>query len=300
MKLKKVHCAIEFNQSPWLNKYIDLNTEKRKNSKDEFKKSLYKLCNNAIFGKSCENLRKRVDVRLITDEKKFLKLTSRPSFVSSKIFNENLVAVQKVKERLKLNRPNYLGMAILDISKTVIYDFHYNYIKEKYGQKAKLLFTDTDSLTYQIETEDIYEDMLERKELFDNCDYPKESPFHFENNKKVVCKMKDECCGKAIKEFVGLRSKMYSYIKDNGKGTKTAKEIKKSIISQDIKHEGYKKVLLESSKMHHKMKTIRSNMHQIGTYEVNKVSLSCFDDKRYIREDGISTYAYGHKNISIA
>ena len=114
--------------------------------------------NNSVFGKTMENLHKRVDVRLVTDEKKLLKLASKPTYVSSKIFNENLVAVHKIKEALTLNRPPYVGMCILDVSKTLMYDFHYNYIKKKYGDRAKLLFTDTDSLTYEIEAEDVYQD----------------------------------------------------------------------------------------------------------------------------------------------
>ena len=147
LKVTKVHRVLEFNQSPWLKQYIDFNTEKRKNAKNAFEKDFFKLMNNSVFGKTMENIRKRVDVRLVTDEKKLLKLTSKPAYVSSKIFNENLVAVHKIKETLPLNRPAYVGMCILDLSKTLMYDFHYNYIKSKYGDKAKLLFTDTDSLT---------------------------------------------------------------------------------------------------------------------------------------------------------
>ena len=114
-----------------------------------------------------ENLRKRVDVRLVTDEKKLDKLTAKPTYVSSKIFNENLMAVHKVKETLTLNRPAYVGMCILDLSKTLMYDFHYNYIKKKYNNitKARLLFTDTDSLTYEIEAEDVYKDFLNDKDM---------------------------------------------------------------------------------------------------------------------------------------
>ena len=111
--------------------------------------------NNNVFGKTMENLRKQVDVRLVTKEKKLDKLTSKPTFVSSKIFNENLMAVHKVKETLTLNRLTYLGMCILDLSKMPMYDFHYNYIKKKYNSRARLLFTDTDSLTYKIEAEDV-------------------------------------------------------------------------------------------------------------------------------------------------
>ena len=131
LKVSKVHRVLEFDQSPWLKQYIDYNTEKRKNAKNDFEKDFFKLMNNSVFGKTMENIRKRVDVRLVTDEKKLLKLTSKPTYVSSKIFNKNLVAVHKIKETLTLNRPAYVGMCILDLSKTLMYDFHYKYIKKK-------------------------------------------------------------------------------------------------------------------------------------------------------------------------
>ena len=230
LKLTKVHRALEFNQSPWLKQYIDFNTRKRTNAKIAFEKDFFKLMNNSVFGKTMENLRKRVDVRLITDEKKLLKLVSKPTYVSSKIFNENLVAVHKIKETLTLNRPAYVGMCILDLSKTLMYKFHYNFIKKKYGNKAKLLFTDTDSLTYEIEAEDVY---WKDKNRFDNSDYSENSPFFDKTNKKVIGKFKDEAAGVPIREFVGLRSKMYCYIKDNQKEGKTAKGIKKNVIKKN-------------------------------------------------------------------
>ncbi|XP_078355816.1 uncharacterized protein LOC144640588 [Oculina patagonica] len=266
LKLTKVYRVLEFNQSPWLKQYIDYNTKKRKNSKNAFEKDFFKLMNNSVYGKTMENLRKRVDVRLVTNKNKLLKLASKPTYVSSKIFNENLVAVHKIKETLTLNRPSYVGMAILDLSKTLMYDFHYNYIKKKYVNKAKLLFTDTDSLTYEIQAEDVYKDFFNDKEKFDN-------------------------------KFIGLRSKMYSYIKDNLQVGKTAKGIKKSVIKKDITHENYKETLFNKTQMHHTMKTIRSQGHQLGSYEINKISLSCFDDKRYILDDGLTSYAYGYYNI---
>ena len=297
LKISKVHRVLEFDQSPWLKQYIDYNTEKRKNAKNDFEKDFFKLMNNSVFGKTMENIRKRVDVRLVTDEKKLLKLTSKPTYVSSKIFNENLVAVHKIKETLTLNRPAYVGMCILDLSKTLMYDFHYKYIKEMYGNKAKLLFTDTDSLTYEFEAKDVYKDFFKDKDKFDNSDYPEYSPFYYKTNKKVIGKFKDEAAGIPITEFVGLRSKMYSYMKDNQKGGKTAKGIKKNVIKNNIMHDDYKETLFNNKQMYHKMKTIRSENHQLGSYELNKVSLSCFDDKRYIYKDGIKSYAYGHKNI---
>ena len=216
LKVTKVHRVLEFNQSPWLKQYmyIDFNTEKRKNAKNAFEKDFFKLMNNSVFGKTMENIRKRVDVRLVTDEKKISKYTrtSKPTYVSSKIFNDNLVAVHKIKETLTLNRPAYVGMCILDLSKTLMYEFHYKYIKDKYQEKAELLFTDTDSLTYEIESKDVYQDFWNDKNKFDS-DYPESSPYFDKTNKKVIGKFKDEAAGVPICEFVGLRSKMYSYIK---------------------------------------------------------------------------------------
>ena len=297
LKVTKIHRVLEFDQSPWLKQYIDFNTKKRTNAKNAFEKDFFKLMNNSVFGKTMENIRKRVDVRLITNEKKLLKMTSKPTYVSSKIFNENLVAVHKIKETITLNRPAYVGMCILDLSKTLMYDFHYNYIKKKYGEKAKLLFTDTDSLTYEIEANDVYQDFWNDKEKFDNSEYNESSPYFNTTNKKVIGKFKDEASGVPICEFIGLRSKMYSYIKDNGQVGKTAKGIKKNVIKKDITHENYKQTLFNNKQMHHTMKTIRSNNHQLGSYEINKVSLSCFDDKRYIHNNGVTSYAYGHHKI---
>ena len=297
LKLKKVHRVLQFNQSPWLKKYIDFNTNKRTLSKNDFEKNFFKLVNNSVFGKTMENLRKRVDVRLVTDKEKLLKLSSKPSYVSSKIFNENLVAVHKIKETLLMNRPAFVGACILDLSKTFMYDFHYNYIKCKYGDKAKLLFTDTDSLTYEIETPDAYADFFDNKDIFDNSDYNKKSPFYFDHNKKVIGKFKDEAAGIPVTEFVGLRSKMYSYTLDNKQSKRTAKGIKKNIIKNNLSHDNYKKVLLSEEQIHHSMKTIRSMKHQLASYELNKISLSCFDDKRYIHENGITSFAYGHYKI---
>ena len=145
--------------------------------------------------------------------------------------------MHNIKETLTLNRPAYVGMCILDLSKTLMYDFHYNYIKQKYGSKAKLLFTDTDSLTYEIETKDVYSDFWKDKEKFDNSDYPQDSLYFDKTNKKVIGKFKDETAGIPISEFVGLRSKMYSYIKENNQCGKTAKGIKKNIIKKNITHE---------------------------------------------------------------
>ena len=127
------------------------------------------------------------------------------------------MAVHKIKETLTLNRPAYIGMCIFDLSKTLMYDFHYNYIKKRYGDRAKLLFTDTDSLTYEIETENVYKNFWNDKDMFNNSDYPENSSYYCNANKKVSGKFNNGACGVPITEFVGLKSKMYSYIKRDEK-----------------------------------------------------------------------------------
>ena len=178
-----------------------------------------------------------------------------------------------------------------------MYDFHYNYVKSRYGKKAKLLFTDTDSLCYEIETEDIYKEEWEDKNLFDNSDHPKDSQFFYSTNKRVIGKFKDEAAGMPVVEFVGLRSKMYSYVKEKGKNEKTAKGVRKYVIKKNITHENYKDCLCNGKQMLHSVRTIRNEGHQLGSYKLNKISLSCFDDKRYILDGGIHGYAYGHCQI---
>ena len=302
LKLKKVHRVLEFSEKPWLKEYIDFNTEKRKNAKNAFEKDFFKLMNNSVFGKTMENIRKRSNIYLETDPDHLLRQTAKPTFVSCKIFHENLVALHMKKNFLLLDKPSYVGMCILDLSKVLMYDFHYNFIKKKYGDRAKLLFTDTDSLCYIIQTDDVYEDLYNHKDMFDNSDYSKSSKFYFDENKKVIGKMKDEAAGNPITSFVGLKSKMYSYLVElpDGeiKNNKTAKGISKNVTKRDLEHEDYLSCLLNSTIEKHKIKTIRSDHHVVSSYEINKTSLSCYDDKRYILDDGITSYAYGHVKIS--
>ena len=144
LQLKKMHHAIGFTQSPWLKSYIDFNKEKRKNDQNDFEKDFCKLMNNSFFGKTMENMRKRVHVELVNNAKRFRKMCAKPNFQCFKIFNGDLVAVNLKKVNIILNRPIYAGFCILDISKTFIYAFHYDYMQAKYGLNAQLLFTDTD------------------------------------------------------------------------------------------------------------------------------------------------------------
>ena len=166
-------------------------------------------------------MRKRINLKLTSNEDIYTKHASRANFISGKMCNKNLFAINRIKEKLVLNRPIYVGMAMLDLSKLLMYDFHYNYMLKKYD--IKLMFTDADSLFYEIKTDNVYKDLLKDKELFDNSDYQKNSAFFFYENKKVIGKMKDEAAEMPIKEFIGLRSKMYSY-EINNENTKNVRE----------------------------------------------------------------------------
>ena len=300
--LTKVHRVLEFKQSNWLKKYIDFNTNERAKSKNDFEKDMFKLMNNAVFGKTMEDMRGRVDIQLISDEKQYKKIVCKPQFMQQKIYSENLVAVKQVKKTITLNKPIYIGVAVLDLSKLHMYQFHYDYIKPKYGDKATLLFTDTDSLCYKIETADIYKDMDDNKGLFDRSGYEMDGFRKQDNlNKKVIGKFKDETDGVPIVEFVGLRAKMYSILLDTKKEKKTGKGIKKSCLKKNVVHNDYKRCLLGSVKDQRQLvsfNNLRSIDHNIGLYRYTKVGLSCANDKSFLLGDGITSYAYGHKNIS--
>lgn len=278
--------------------YIDLNTRLRAKSKNEFEKDFFKLMNNSVFGKTMENIRKRVNVTLINLEKKAKKLVSKPNFKHCTIFSENLCAIEMGKTEIYFDKPVYLGMSILDLSKKLMYDFHYNYIKPKYSDKAKLLFTDTDSLAYEIQTEDFYKDISSDVEvMFDTSNFPDSHPSGIPTgkNKKAVGMFKDEAGSQIIEEFVGLRAKLYSYkMFESKKEEKKCKGVKKSVIKKTITHDDYKRCLLSGEKQYRQMMTFRSRKHEIFTEEINKIALSADDDKRIILPNKINTLAYGH------
>ena len=300
MKLKKIHRGIKFIETAWLKPYIDKNTNLRAQAKNNFEKDFFKLMNNSVFGKTMENIRNRVNVKLVNTGEKFKKLVAKPNYESRKIFNENLVSVHMKKTSLTMNKPVYLGMCILDLSKTVMYDFHYKYIKTKYGNKAKLLFTDTDSFLYEIQTEDFYKDISgDVKNRFDTSNYPENHPSGIPTgiNNKVLGMFKDEAGGKIIKEFVGLRAKLYSYKMEEGKENKRCKGIKKPVVKSSIRHEDYKTCLETGKEQLRKQNIIRSYEHEVYTEEINKIALSSKDDKRYILKNSYDTLAWGHHKI---
>ena len=208
LKITKIHRGIKFEESAWLEEYINLNTKLRieaKQSGKNFEIDFFKLMNNSVFGKTLENIRNRVDIRLISSDKVAQKLAAKPNYDCCKFFDQNLVAVHMVKTKFYFNKPVYLGISILDLSKSLMYDFHCNYIKTKYGDKAKLLFTDTDSLANEIRTKDFYKDINpDFEKRFDTIDYPSNNSSEIKTglNSKVLGMFKDEAGGKQIVELL--------------------------------------------------------------------------------------------------
>ena len=303
LHLHKIHRVLKFKQRAWLSKYIDLNTKMRSTACTEFDKDFYKLMNNSVFGKTMENIEKRVNVKLLTHWSNnggmegAQSLISKPEFHSLSIFSENLVAVQLNKTKLYYNKPIYLGFCILDISKTLIYDFHYSFMKNKFKENLKLLYTDTDSLIYQIFTEDFYNDIkIDLDRYFDTSDYPPNNPYGFPLiNKKKIGLFKDENNGMIFKEFVGLRSKMYAM--DVGdKFIAKAKGVNKSV-TKSFQIKDYKDCLFKKRIKMDSMIRFKSIKHIIYTQKNNKVSLSHNDSKRYLIENSTDTLAWGHYKL---
>ena len=293
MRLVHVHRVVQFQQSYWLKEYISLNTEKRKKAQNAFEKDFYKLMNNSIFGKTMENVRSRVNMELVHKAERLMRITAKPTFNRAHIFNDDLVGAHCFTSVIKLSKPIYVGFAILDISKTLMFQFHYDYIKHKYGDQAQLCFTDTDSLLYDITTPDLYADIEKDIDMFDTSNFPTDHPLFSNANKKVIGKMKDEMGGEAIKEFVGLRSKMYS-LKVGTAEKKTAKGIKKATIRKHLKHDMYRDVLFKETTTMASMRAIQSTNHELYSRRLNKVALSSFDDKRFVLDDKYTTLAHGH------
>ena len=228
-----------------------------------------------------EKLRNRIDVKLVNNKKLYMKWTSEPRYMSQKIFDNDLVAKRNSKVTLTLNKLAYVRMGILDLNEALMYEFHYDYVKNKYDSNSKLFFTDTDSLMHEIKAEDISEDFSKVKDMFDFSNYFAESKYYDDSNKLVEGKMKDETGGVAIKRFIGMKLKMYSFLVYDSIEQKKAKSVNKNILAT-ISHSKYKGVLLNQKCLRHLMNRIQSKDHRIGNYEINKLSLSCFDDKIFL------------------
>ena len=296
LKLKKIHRIIEFNQKAWLKPYIDMNTELRKLAKDDFEKDLFKLMNNAVFGKTMENIRKHRNIKLVTTDKKRNKLVSEPNYHTINYISEDLSIIEMNKTREKMNKPIYLGLSILDISKILMYEFWYDYMKPKYNDNVKLCYMDTDSFVMNITTNDFYKDIANDVEKrLDTLNYEVNRPLPIGKNKKVIGLMKVELGGKIITEFFILRPKTSSYSTDDGKEDKKAKGTKNCVIKRMIKFNDYKNCLLKDKVILKSQQRFISKKHDVYTENINKIALRNNDDKRTVSLDEITSYPYGYK-----
>ena len=223
-----------------------MNTELKKLTKNDFEKDFFKLMNNAVFGKTVENIRKHRNIKLVTTDKRRIKLVSEPNYHTMNYISEDLSIIEMNKTKVKMNKPIYLGLSILEISNLLMYEFWYDYMKPKYGDNIKLRYMDTDSFIMNIKTEDFYKDIANDVEKrFDRSNCEVNRPLPTGKNKKVIGLMKDKLGGKIITEFVTLRPKTYSYLTGDCKEDKKAKGTKKCVIKVMIKFNDYKNCLLK-------------------------------------------------------
>ena len=253
--------------------------------------------NNSIFGKTMENVRKHRDIKLVTTDEKRNKLVSEPNYHTTKRFSENFLAIEMKKTKVKMNKPISLGMSISDISKTLMYEFWYDYFKPKYGDKAKLCYTDTDSFIIHIITEDFFEDISNDVEAwydtsnYDECNSVENDkrPLPIGKNEKVIGFFKDELGGKNMKGFCALRAKTYSYLMDDNSEVKKSKRTKKCVIKRELMFEDYKDYLSNDEIILKSQQISKRDHHKVYTEEINKIALSYNDDKRLQTSDRIKT-----------
>ena len=319
VKVTKIHRILTFDdEKSFLKEYINLNTNLRKKAQNNLEKDLFKLMNNAIFGKSMENVLDRSNIKLINnDPEKLLKMIRQPNFENAYEISNKLCLVESKPIKTVFNKPIYMGAVILETSKLHMYQFWYDHLKNKYD-KIELIYTDTDSFIISVETDDIYNDMLEDKHLYDFSDYPIDHPNYDITNKKIIGRFKDELNGKIITEFIGLKPKMYSFnyidndikinkdkiiiekkeykyeydeynnividnkvLKYDGNinvNTNVHKGIKNSIC---LKHDEYKRSLYKEELIYKEFYNLQLNKQNIYLDKINKIALNCFDSKRF-------------------
>ena len=269
--------------------HIDMNTKLRAAATNDADKDMYKLLNNTVFGKTCENLFHRTDYRLVSSRKQALDLIAKPTFKDYTVYNERLAGIHLDLSSVTLNKPSYVGVAVLELSKVLMYRFHYEDVKAKYGGLANLLFTDTDSLCYLIATEDWYDDIREDVPTkYDTSDYSEDHPEGLPRmNKKVIGMMKDEIKGKGMIEFCGNRGKSYSFVVNGGICKKKCKGINKSVMKKELTIDDYKECVLGGEEKTLEQVNFRSHKYEMFTERIRKVALSPYDDKRVVLDDGV-------------
>ena len=298
LKVTKVHRILTFDEKPFLEDYIDLNIELRKQSINDLEKGLFKLMNNAIFGKSMENVLNRSNIKLINNNpEKLLKLIKQPNFQNSYQISNRLALVESKTIKTVFNKPIYMGAVILETIKLHMYEFWYDHLKQKCNDKIELIYADTDSFVIEVETDDIYKDILQDNHLYDFSDYQKDHPNYSLTNKKLYGIFKDDLNGKTITEFTADKPKMYSYEHIDNYTILNENKHKGIKISVDLKHNEYKRALYKEELIYKNFYNLQLNKQKIYLDKINKIALNPFDSKRHWI-DNINSVPYGYKNIN--
>jgi hypothetical protein len=301
LKITKVHNILSFKQKAWMKPYIDLNTNKRKQAKNEFEKYFSKLMNNSVFGKTMENVKNRMNLHLTTSDDNAVKWFSKPNLKDCFEFN-GLYMIEMFKTEVFYDKPIYVGTSILDLSKLCMMKFHYEVINKQFENKHKLIYSDTDSMVYNIQHNDIYDWMRNNKQHFDLSDCVKQGwkGLQCKTNKKKVGVFKPELNGLIITEFLGLNPKCYSInhlvniIDYHIKNKKTCKGVSKAVVKKEITHEDYKAVFETGTPQKRVVTSIKSINHELYTYRQEKIALSSYYDKFYM-VDGNNCLPFGYK-----
>ena len=296
VQIKQVHNIVSFKQKKWLKPYIDLNTEKRKEAKNEFEKDFFKLMNNSVFGKTMENIKNRINIHATTSEKNATKWFSHVQFKTARYFN-GLYLIENYKARIVYDKPVYVGTCALDLSKLCMMQFHYDTIENEFQNKYELIYSDTDSMVYNFKHPNIYE-WIKNKKIFDLSE--SERPDLKDNtNKKVLGKFKDEKNSLLITEFLALNPKVYSFKYQYDleslevKNKKTLKGVSKTVVKNEIKHDDYVQVFNTDESISRKVTSIRSFNHQLFTYVQEKTALtSIYDKMKMIDSNTLIPFGY--------
>ena len=276
-----------------------MNTGLRKEAKNDVERDFFKLMNNSVFGKTMKNVRNHRDIKIVTTNKQRNKFASEPNYNTTKYISKYLLIMEMKNVEVKMNKPVYLGQAILDISKTLMYEFWYHYIKPKYRDNARLCYMDTDNFIINIKTEDFYKDIdNDVKRWYDTANYDEndKSSLPIGKNKKVIGLFKDELGGKIMTEFI---AKGYAYLREDGSEHKKGKGTKKCMIKRELTFENYRKSLFDSKIVLKSQQRFKSDHHIVHTEEVNKIVISSNDDKRLQTFDRITTYSYGSNAFKV-
>lgn len=300
--IKKVHRVLEFTQKLWIKGFIDYHSQKRAAATSDFVKNYHKLVANSTYGKFLQNDAKHQSIEIVTDRHRQLKLARDPFYAGYQEVNPECLLVERTKKEIKLDKPNIVGVCILEMSKLRMYDFYYNTMKPVFGDRMRLGMTDTDSLIMEIRTSDWRSEIAASGLLgeFDFSDYPKDHPYYSPVNKKVVGKFKDELNGVLPLGFVGLRSKMYSIkLPDGHEDIKKAKGVKAYVVKKGLTYEDYYNCLTNPLFQPPVRKVLGFSSHNqtIHTESITKTTLSAADTKLYVFDDGILTAPFGYYKL---